>query len=53
MTQGRQDGFVGHFSHGGVGVDGACDIFEQRTHFEGECPFAYQLTDMSSNALNA
>ena len=52
MTQGRQDGFVSHFCHGWMCMDGASNIFEQCTHFEGERPFAYQFTDVSSNALN-
>jgi len=53
MTQGVKHSFVGHLGHGGVSMNGMCDVFQDSTHLKSKRPFSNQLTDMSSHALDS
>ena len=53
VAQGSQHGFVGHFGHRGVSMDGSREVLEDRAHFQGERPFAHQFGNVGAHALDA
>ena len=48
-----KDRFVGHLRHGGVRMDGAGDVLEQRAHLKRKGPLPDEFSDVCSNALYA
>ncbi len=53
MTERIEYAFVSHLSHRWVSVDGMCNVFQYRSHFQCERPFSNQFADVGSNTLDA